>query len=130
MKVLIIDDDKTIGFFLGKILDDLNVEHVYKPCGECGLNEFMDGFENDNPFDVIFLDIYMPDYDGIQILQAIRDFEKENNLPKTCVIILTQSANVGIALTSKNFGAEKFIRKDSDVKQEIIKLMEGKGCLV
>lgn len=128
MKILIIDDDKTISLILGKVLDDLGIEFVHKLNGKEGLEEFMDKFEEGHPYDGVLLDIYMPDYDGLQILQGIREFEKENNLPPTCIAILTSSSNVGLAITSKKYGAEKFIHKDANTKQQIINLMKEKGC--
>lgn len=127
MKALIIDDDKTVGFFLGKIFNEFNIESHQELNGENGLNEFMGAFENENPYNVVFLDVYMPDYNGIEILQAIREFESENNLNKTCVVMLTASSNIGIALSSKKFGAEKYIHKDSDIKQQIYNLIKEKG---
>ncbi len=61
MKILIIDDEKNICSAIKGILEDEGYEFNYS------LN-YSDGFHKlqENRFDVLFLDIWLPDIDGIE----------------------------------------------------------------
>ncbi len=51
--------------------------------------------EEDEPYDLICLDVMMPIMDGYQALKNIRDIEKEHNIPddKQTKIIMTTALN-------------------------------------
>lgn len=80
MKVLIVEDD----FISRKLL-----QKVLSHYGECDVavngNEAVTAFrlslEGDSEYDLICMDIMMPDMDGQQALKAIRAIEDERGVP-------------------------------------------------
>lgn len=61
-------------------------------------------------FDLILLDIKMPNVDGFEVLK----FVKEKH-PRTKVIMLTGFADLKNAIESKKLGAEDFVSKPYDL---------------
>ena len=81
MKTLIVEDDFTSRKFMLKFLQKY---------GECDItvdgNEAIDAFklalDEGEGYDLICLDIMMPEKDGYEVLREIRAIEKERNLPE------------------------------------------------
>ena len=71
--------------------------------GECdvtvdgmeAVDAFMMALEDDEPYDLICLDIMMPVMDGYQALVGIRNLEKQRNIPedKAVKVIMTTALN-------------------------------------
>lgn len=71
--------------------------------GECdvtvdgmeAVDAFMMALEDDEPYDLVCLDIMMPVMDGYQALVAIRKLEKEKNIPEghAVKVIMTTALN-------------------------------------
>lgn len=94
MKILLAEDDfvtrKFMVNFLSKYGDcDVTVD------GMEAVDAFMMALEDDEPYDLACLDIMMPVMDGYQVLKAIRNLEKEKNVPedKAVKIIMTTALN-------------------------------------
>ncbi len=74
-------------------------------------------------FSAVLLDLKLPDINGIEILKKIH-LEIDPFLP---VIIVTDYANVDVAVEAMKFGASDFIPKDFNIKmlsQRILKALE------
>ena len=61
-------------------------------------------------FDLILLDIKMPNVDGFEVLKFVKE-----NQPSTKVIMLTGFADLKNAIESKKLGAEDFVSKPYDL---------------
>lgn len=61
-------------------------------------------------FDLILLDIKMPNVDGFEVLKFVKE-----HAPKTKVVMLTGFADLKNAIESKKLGAEDFISKPYDL---------------
>lgn len=93
MKVLIVDDAATPRAMLKKYLS------VYGDChpavnGREAVNMYQEALEENDPYDLICMDITMPELDGQEALKEIRRIEKEKNLGwSSCakVIMITSS---------------------------------------
>jgi two-component system chemotaxis response regulator CheY len=59
------------------------------------IDAFMMALEEDEPYDLICLDVMMPIMDGYQALKNIRDIEKEHDIPedKRVKVIMTTALN-------------------------------------
>jgi two-component system nitrogen regulation response regulator NtrX len=101
MKVLIIDDEKNICLTIKDILEDEGFETDYS------LN-FNDGFKKikEEMFDVVFLDIWLPDIDGNEGLKEIKKY-----FPDIEVIMISGHGNIENAVDSIKFGAYDFLEK-------------------
>lgn len=94
MRILIAEDD----FASRKVI--LKFLSVYGECdvtvdGMEAVDAFMMALEEDNPYDLICLDVMMPVMDGYQALKSIRKIEKEHGIAEDDMakIIMTTALN-------------------------------------
>ena len=81
MRILLAEDDyvtrKFMTGFLSKYGEcDVTVD------GMEAVDAFMMALEDEEPYDLVCLDIMMPVMDGYQALMGIRNLEKERNIPE------------------------------------------------
>ncbi len=76
MKFLVIDDDFDSRRLVQKILHPYGYVEVAAD-GEEGVEAFRAALKDGEPYDVITLDIMMPNMDGQEALREIREVEKE-----------------------------------------------------
>ena len=82
-KILIIDDEEDSRVMLSEILESEGHEVFEAPDGREGLEEI----RRSRP-DMVFLDMRMPEMDGLQVLEVLRR-DKNEELRATPVIVLT-----------------------------------------
>lgn len=94
MKILLAEDDfvtrKFMVGFLSKYGEcDVTVD------GMEAVDAFMMALEDDEPYDLVCLDIMMPVMDGYQALMGIRNLEKERGIPEEdrVKVIMTTALN-------------------------------------
>ena len=94
MRILLAEDDfatrKFMISFLSKYGEcDVTVD------GMEAVDAFMMALEDDEPYDLVCLDIMMPVLDGYQALMGIRNLEKERNIPQEegVKVIMTTALN-------------------------------------
>ena len=94
MKILLAEDDfvtrKFMTGFLSKYGEcDVTVD------GMEAVDAFMMALEDEEPYDLVVLDIMMPVMDGYQALMGIRNLEKERNIPeeKQAKVIMATALN-------------------------------------
>ncbi len=94
MRILLAEDDfvtrKFMMNFLSKYGDcDVTVD------GMEAVDAFMMALEEDEPYDLVCLDIMMPVMDGYQALIGIRNLEKERDIPqdKAAKVIMATALN-------------------------------------
>ena len=98
MKILVIDDDPVTREVLGGVLKRFG-DVVFAHNGSEGVVKINEAFTEKVAYDLICLDVMMPQMSGKEALKVIRDIEKRHNVPATKVFIIT-------ALTSN------LVRKD------------------
>jgi two-component system OmpR family response regulator len=84
MKVLIVDDNKEITEAVSFILEDMDISCTIISDGKEGLNVIKDH----DDFDIIFLDIAMPDFSGYDILDQL---ERDNLIRSKNIVLFTAS---------------------------------------
>ena len=132
-KILIVDDEINILKTLVSILQDEGHIVFSAENGEEALN-----FLRKNDVDCVILDIWLPDIDGIEILERIMTLYQD-----IAVIMISGHGSIDIAVKSTKLGAFDFIQKPpslervvtsvnnalehSRLKRENIKLREESG---
>ena len=105
LKVLIVDDEfelrKSILFVLQNQLDDYNFSISDASNGAEAIRRVQD-----TDFDVVLMDVRMPEIDGLEALKEIRRIN-----PKTFVLIMTAHSNLQDAVTAIKNGAFDYIEK-------------------
>lgn len=118
MKILVVDDELVSRKKLQKILSNL---------GECGavgggkvaVAAFEKALREGDPFDLVTLDIVMPEMDGTEALLELRELEKEAGVPeeeKTVIIMVTSHWDKNNIVTSISAGCNDYIVKPFDKK--------------
>ncbi|MCS7281103.1 MAG: UDP-3-O-acyl-N-acetylglucosamine deacetylase [Desulfobacterota bacterium] len=100
-KILIIDDEKDILESLSSILEDEGFSVLKAEDGKKGIAVY----ERENP-DLVILDIWMPEMDGIEVLKRIKRVNKEAK-----VVVISGHGNISTAVEAVKKGAIDFLEK-------------------
>jgi signal transduction histidine kinase len=99
--ILTIDDSRTVNTFLSRLLSGFgaNVDEAYL------------GYEaiaicSDRCYDIILLDLLLPDIDGLQVLQQIRGRNDE-----CAIVLLTGAGGIATAIDAVRKGADGYLQK-------------------
>ncbi|XWK89576.1 MAG: HAMP domain-containing protein [Phormidium sp.] len=111
-KILIVDDDVRNIFALTSMLESHQMQVLYAENGRDGISVL----QNHPDIDLILMDIMMPEMDGYETMQAIRQIEQFQNLP---MIALTAKAMKGDREKCIEAGASDYITKPVDNDQLI-----------
>ena len=104
--ILIVDDDSTIRKILRKMLESSGFSITEAASG----NEALQHLEN-NLFTLVLLDIVMPDFDGLEVLKAIRKSYSVSELPVIMVTVKDSRDDITEALS---LGANDYVVKPVD----------------
>lgn len=113
-KVLVVDDELEIVDFLERFLKRFNITVLRALNGDAAIQEY----ENNQP-DWIFLDIMMPNKDGITVLKEIKKIN-----PQAQVIMITGKEDKAIHDRAKKAGAVDYITKPLDLGELSNKIKE------
>jgi DNA-binding response OmpR family regulator len=100
MKILVIDDDPVMTELLKLILEPTEARVITANSGVNGLNKF-----HETKPDMVILDLIMPDMDGWQVCQAIRE------ISRVPIMILSVLDNPGLVARALDMGADDFLVK-------------------
>ena len=103
-KVLVVDDEKLIvkGIRFSLEQDGMEVDCAYD--GEEAIN-----LAKKTEYDMVLLDVMLPQYDGYQVCQAIREFSE---MP---IIMLTAKGNDMDKILGLEYGADDYITKPFNI---------------
>lgn len=119
MRILLAEDDFASRKFMTKYLSQFGDCDVTVD-GEEAVDAFIMALEDENPYDLICLDVMMPVLDGYQVLKAIRDIEvqrgiiKEEKVKVIMTTALNDESNVKMAF---ELGCEAYSGKPVDEKK-------------
>ncbi len=101
LSILVVDDEENIKQLLRDILED---EGYFVEVAS-SLQETKEKLR-EKDFDIIFLDVWLPDGEGTEIIESIK-----KNSPHTKVIMISGHANIPIAVKALKLGAYDFLEK-------------------
>ncbi len=109
-RILVIDDEPSIGATLQAILEDEGYEVATVETAEDGLKLF-----REQAFDLILLDIWLPEMNG---LEALRQFKEiEDNLQ---VIMISGHGTIEAAVRATKMGAFDFLEKPLTLEKVVL----------
>ncbi|MCF2143557.1 MAG: response regulator [Candidatus Heimdallarchaeota archaeon] len=115
IRVLFVDDEKTLlkatKLYLEKIEPSLQI--ITASSAKKALKLL-----REEPFDVVISDYQMPDMDGLDLLQKIR--ETANDIP---YIIFTGKGREEVVINALNLGADFYLQKGGDVSSQFSSLI-------
>jgi len=109
-KVLIIDDELFSREYFQKILEKIDCQVKAAPTASDGMKAL-----NESSYELVILDIRLPDANGIEILKQIKEF---NHL--TPVIIVTAYGTVEGAVQAMKLGAFDFLMKPFEETEKVL----------
>ena len=128
MKILIAEDDLTSRKFLFKLLSNY---------GECdivvdgleALDAFLMSIKDNEPYNLICLDIMMPKLDGVKVLKSIRDYEIQKNIApqqRSKIIMTTALSDIQYVQKAFDIGCDAYDAKPIDIDKfiEVLKKLE------
>ena len=108
--ILVIDDESGIRSSLKGILEDEGYQVKTTDTGEKGIEML----KSEN-FDLVFLDIWLPEINGIEALQKIKSFDKGIQ-----VVIITGHGSVESAVKATKLGAFNFLEKPLSLEKVVL----------
>ena len=110
--ILIVDDDASVSGALRQVFEYESHRVIIAPNGPVGLERLVD----DNP-DVVFLDVKMPEMDGLEVLTRMRKLDS-----RTPVIMISGHGNIDTAVEATRRGAYDFLEKPLDTARLFVTL--------
>ena len=117
--ILVVDDEAEIREGLEALLTSENFDVTLAETGEAGLRQI-----EDHPFDLMLLDVSLPDRNGIEMLPEIRRRD-----PALSVILITAFGSIDMARAAFKNGAQDYITKpwsNDELISQISLAIEGK----
>jgi DNA-binding response OmpR family regulator len=106
-RILVVDDENSLRAALSTLLKEQGYDVSSAEDGDVAIEML-----SSRSFDLILLDLKMPNVDGHEVLRFVKDKD-----PETKVIMLTGFADLKNALDSKGLGADNFIAKPFDRRE-------------
>jgi two-component system nitrogen regulation response regulator NtrX len=115
--VLIVDDEASIRSSLTGALKDEGYRVSAAGSGRVAL----EGMKSEKP-DVVLLDIWMPEMDGLEVLRHIK-----KDTPEVSVIMMSGHGNIETAVRATKLGAFDFIEKPLSLERLLVLLQNVAG---
>jgi two-component system nitrogen regulation response regulator NtrX len=109
-RVLVIDDERAIRETLGEIFTDEGYDVAAAASGEDGLRRL-----REETWDLVLLDVWLRDRDGLSILSGARDL-----LRHVPVVMISGHGNVETAVRAVRLGAYDFLEKPLSLERVIL----------
>lgn len=71
----------------------------------------------EHDYDLILLDVQMPGMNGFQVMESLKEFERDGYLP-----VLALTAESGHRTEALRYGAKDFLRKPFDVEELLLRV--------
>ncbi|GAB0175219.1 MAG: response regulator transcription factor [Candidatus Altimarinota bacterium] len=112
MNTLLIEDNIALAQTVTRYLATQNITCTLRTDGKEGLMEAMN-----NNFDVIILDIELPNMDGIEICRRLRNEGKN-----TPIIMLTSRGTHDDIVSGLDYGADDYLSKPADYRELVARI--------
>lgn len=125
MNIMIVDDEFINRRFLETILQKYGECHIAED-GNGAVSMYKKIIKEGKTVDVIFLDIMMPKITGYEVLEKIREFEKNNLKKQSKIVVQTVAGDIENIEDAFEKGADSYLVKPIR-KEDIDTEMNGFG---
>lgn len=116
--ILIIEDDPSLAELISEYLSMNYYQVCHAPTATEGLNILN---ASNKPVDLIILDLMLPDMDGMQVCQKIRQ-HKDSRLAQTPIIMLTAKGDTTDRVLGLEMGADDYIPKPFEPRELLARI--------
>lgn len=117
LDVLVAEDNDINALLVRALLGKLGHRPVIAENGRAAVESFMAAQAAGAPYDVVLMDVQMPDLDGLAATRAIRTHEAANDAPRTLILALTANTLGEDRNACMAAGMDGFIAKPLDKGQ-------------
>jgi DNA-binding response OmpR family regulator len=112
MRILLIEDNPKMSRFIAQGLVELGYGVEAAPSGAAG-----EAIAVDHPFDLIILDVMLPDGDGIQVCRSLR-----RRMVRAPILMLTALSTTADKVTGLNAGADDYLTKPFEFDELVARI--------
>jgi two-component system chemotaxis response regulator CheY len=127
MRTLVVDDELTTRMMLKKILEPFGVCDTVSD-GEEAIKAFWMAMKDSQPYDLICLDILMPNINGKIVLKKIREIEQKSGIKKNKKVFIFMVTSINdskvIMDTIVKYGCDSYILKPISKPKVLAKLSQ------
>lgn len=115
--ILLVEDDESFAYRLKRNLemDDYKVDIALG--GKAALLALQK-----SAFDLVITDLKMPDLNGLELIEAVRNGDRPGLEPDVPIVVLTSINSVDTAVQAMKLGAADYITKESDRPEIILRV--------
>ena len=112
-RILVVDDDADAAQVLQLVLTGAGYTAVSKTTEPTTVTEL----HRRHDYDLILLDVHMPGMNGFQVMEGLKEFERDGYLP-----VLALTSEPGHRTEALRYGAKDFLRKPFDVEELLVRV--------
>jgi len=112
-RILVVDDDRDTADTLVLTLQAWGYSDVRACTDPRAVREL----HMENNYDLIVLDMQMPHMDGFQVMESLKEFERDGYLP-----VLAITGEPGHRVPALKLGAKDFLRKPIDIDELLVRV--------
>ncbi len=112
-KILVVDDDRDSAMTMAMTLQHAGYANVTASSDPKVVRDL----HRQNNYDLILLDLQMPGMDGFQVMEGLKEFEREGYLP-----VLAITGEPGHKVSALKLGAKDFLRKPVDIEELLVRV--------
>jgi PAS domain S-box-containing protein len=124
LSILVAEDNEINALLMRSLLTRLGHHPVITVNGREALDSWLAAEIAGAPYDLVLMDVQMPDLDGIEATRQIRAHEAERSLPRSRVLALTANTLVEDRYACFEAGMDGFLVKPLD-RDKLAEALEG-----
>jgi two-component system, chemotaxis family, chemotaxis protein CheY len=116
MKILVVDDEMVSREKMKMIMSHFGQCEAVEN-GADAVEQFVSAWNGWSPYDLISLDVQMPEMSGVEVLNRIRGMEREKNVPESKrvkIVMVTARSDKDTIMTSIQAGCNDYVVKPFD----------------
>ncbi|SMF53675.1 ATP-binding protein [Pseudobacteriovorax antillogorgiicola] len=106
-KILLVEDNEMNRQVMTALMETLGYQMEIAEDGNIGVERF----QANGPYDIVLMDLQMPNMDGFEAATSIRKFEKDHHLNSTPIITMTANALEKEKKRSQEVGMNDYLTK-------------------